>query len=155
EARSAAGFAVVRSTADLSGFDDLVGDSGGTIASGDDIKVEVRRVGQTSSDVSADINLNSNDTIDSIAGKINADTTVNPYVHASVDSNGHLTITSLSEGALIRIKDGTTSAGADGIAFLGLDNVVGTENVNATTRQAGTSVAGRVIESKQSTGTTV
>jgi flagellin-like hook-associated protein FlgL len=155
EIRAAEGFATITGTADLSQFDDLVADSGGAIANGDDI-----RISYTSSSVTAvnlDINIATGDTIYDIVGTINSTTAINPYIKASVDENGRLKLESRAEGGLIRIGDqpGGTSLGADGFAFLGLGSVVGTENFIAATRQTGTIIAGRVLESAASGAGTV
>lgn len=154
EIRSAEGFATVRGTKDLRDIDDLT--SGGAITANDDIKITF----YSQDDgvvVGGDINIAANDTVYDLVAAINTDTTnnINDYVRASVDSSGRLVLTSLEEGGLLRVGDGTTSPGADGFAFLGLDNIVGTENTAATTRQGGTSVAGRIITSNESTGTPV
>jgi flagellin len=149
EARAAAGFAQIRGTKDLRDIESLVTDSGGAIANGDDLEVGYYddEVGY----VSANINIDTADTVYNIVAEINASGAINDYVKASVDNNGRLKIESLVEGGLIRIEDGTTSPGADGFAFLGLANIVGTENVDnvAAGRQGGTAVAGRIIRSAE------
>jgi flagellin len=159
EALAAQGFASIRGTADLSAVDSLTADSGGTIAAGDDITISIVRENGTvvtAADIgSAGAGLVAADTIYNLAGYINTNTTINPYVQASVDSNGRLTLTSKEEGATIRIQDGTTTLGADGYAFLGLSHFVGTEDFVATTRQGGTAVAGRTLYSQQTAGTAV
>lgn len=158
EASAAEGFAQIRSTEDLSALDDLVADSSGAIATGDDFVITVRRDGATANLSSGDLTITSGDTIYDVAGTINSNTTINPYVRASVDSGGRLKIESLEEGAIIRIGEGTNALGSDGYTFLGLDNLVGTEALqtgSGSTRQGGTAIAGRTLKSAVSAGTTV
>lgn len=157
-ALSASGFAQIKSTVDLSNVDSITADSGGTIAAGDDIVVRVVRANGaivTMGGGATEISLVATDTVYSIASQINSNTSINPYVRATVDNNGRLTITSLEEGASIRISDGTTSLGADGYAFLGLDHFIGTEENVAAQRQGGTAIAGRTIYSVASAAATV
>ncbi len=148
-ALAASGFAQIKSTVDLSAVDNIVADSSGTIATGDDIVITVQRATASVPITTVDISLTTSDTVYSIASQINANTNVNPYVRATVDANGRFTLTSLEDGATIRIADGTTSLGVDGYAFLGLDGYVGTEETAAATRQGGTAVAGRTLYSQQ------
>ncbi|MGQ0527387.1 MAG: flagellin N-terminal helical domain-containing protein [Alphaproteobacteria bacterium] len=157
EIRAANGFARVRSTEDLSAVTSLVTGSGGTLAAGDDIVISFKQDDTLAGAVqtSADINIDATDSIYNIVAEINADATIQDYVRASIDANGRLQLESLVEGGLVRVRAGTTSPGADGFAYLGLDNVVGTENTIATTRQGGTAVAGRVLTSAVSGGTQV
>lgn len=152
-ALAASGFAQIKSTVDLSAVDSLTADSGGTIAVGDDITVSIVRENGTVVSAADVVSFVATDTVYNVAGYINANTTINPYVQASVDTNGRLTLTSKEDGATIRITDGTTSLGSDGYAFLGLSGYVGTEETVAGTRQGGTSVAGRTIYSQQTAGT--
>lgn len=152
---AASGFAQIKSSADLSAVDSLTADSGGTIAVGDDITVSIVRENGTVVTAADVVNFAATDTIYNVAGYINANTTINQYVRASVDNNGRLTLTSLEEGATIRLVDGTTSLGSDGYAFLGLSGYIGTEETSAGTRQGGTAVGGRTIYSQQTAGTAV
>lgn len=154
-ALAASGFAQIKSTVDLSAIDSLTADSGGTIAVGDDITISIVRENGTVVTAADVVNFAATDTIYNVAGYINANTTINQYVQATVDSNGRLTLTSLEEGATIRISDGTTSLGSDGYAFLGLDGYVGTEETVAGTRQGGTAVGGRTLYSQQTAAAAV
>ncbi len=160
EIRSA-GFARVRGSVDLSTAGKLVNlGGGGLITAGDDFKIVVTDANGVVK-TSADINIDATDTVDNIIAEINSDATVGTgaatqLVRASLTSGGQLQIESLVEGAVLRVRDGTTSPGADGFAALGLDTVVGTEDNGAgATRQAGTAIAGNVIQSKVSGATKV
>ena len=157
EIRSAEGFAQIRGTEDLSEIGDLTTlGGGGVIAAGDDFVITVREAGDTDAtstvSTSADINIAAGETIYDVVAAINSDANVGtaradgPLVRASVTSEGQLLIESLSEGASIRVADGTTSPGADGFAALGL-GLVATEETLAATRQGGTAVAGTTIAS--------
>lgn len=150
EIRAAEGFASVRSTADLSGIASLVTGSAGAITANDDFKIVVRNPTTGVVTTSADINIDATDNIYNIAAEINAAASgVNTLVEASVDSDGRLVLSSLVEGNVIRIQDGTTSPGADGFAYLGLSSIVGSEGSGlGTFRQAGTALAGRVVKSQ-------
>ncbi len=163
EIRAAEGYAVIRGTEDLSEIADLTAlGGGGIIANGDDLQIVVRQSGSTDATstvtTSADINIATGDTIYDVVAAINSDANVGTgnatgaLVRASVTSQGQLKIESLSEGAVIRIQDGTASPGADGFAALGLD-LVSTEETLATTRQGGTAIAGRVLTSDVTDGT--
>jgi len=156
EIRAAEGFARIRGTRDLAALTTpLVAASGGAITAGDDIKIQFRGPGSTTK-TSADINIDATDTVYNIVAEINADVTVNQFVRASVDTQGRLSVQSLVDGGFVRILDGTTSPNADGFAFLGLDDLVVTENANAgATRQGGTAVAGRLLTSNASTAAKV
>lgn len=154
EVRAAEGFAFIRGTKDLSTVEDLT--ASGDIANGDDIQITF-----VSEDdgviVGGSINIATGDNIYDVVAAINSDATnsINDYVQASVDAQGRLKIESLEEGGLIKIDDGTTSPGADGFAFLGLDGYVGAENNVAATRYGGVAVAGRVLKSVVTGGTAV
>lgn len=153
---AASGFAQIKSSKNLNTTGALVAASGGTIVAGDDITISVVRANGTIVTSAANVvNFAAGDTIYNVAGYINADAAINPYVQATVDSNGRLTLTSKEVGASIRIQDGTTSLGADGYAFLGLEHFVGTEETVAGTRQGGTAVAGRILYSQLTAGTAV
>lgn len=153
---AASGFAQIKSSKNLNTTGALVAASGGTIVAGDDITISVVRANGTIVTSAANVvNFAAGDTIYNVAGYINADAAINPYVQATVDSNGRLTLTSKEVGASIRIQDGTTSLGADGYAFLGLETFVGTEETVAGTRQGGTAVAGRILYSQLTAGTAV
>ena len=156
EIRAAEGFARIRGTEDLRGKD-LVADSGGSIVAGDDLIIEFQHDDVASGVVqsSGDINIAAGDTVYDVVAAINSDASVKDYVRASVDTNGHLKLESLEEDGLIRVADGTTTPGADGYSFLGIDNLVSTEDNIATTRQGGTAIAGRILKSSVSGGTTV
>ncbi len=148
--RAAAGFSSIRGSVNLSSAGKLVTlGGGGVIAANDDLKITFYS-DTTGTKTSADINIDATDTIDNIVAEINADATVNPYVRASLTSQGQLRIESLVAGGLVRIQDGTASPGADGFAALGLSNFVTTEGNIAATRQGGTVVAGRTIQSQAS-----
>lgn len=161
ELRAAEGFASITGTTDLSAVDDLVADSNGAIANGDDIRVTFYHPDVNSGTaITVDVNIATGDTIYDVVGTINSTTAINPYVKASVDANGRLKIESLRDGGLLRIGDqvgGGTSMGSDGYGFLGLDSVVGTESIigAATGRQSGTLVAGRTLTSAVSGAATV
>ncbi|MCB1651091.1 MAG: flagellin [Alphaproteobacteria bacterium] len=151
EIRAAEGFASITGTVDLSVFDDLVTDSNGAIANGDDVNFTFFHEDVNSgAPITVGVNIATGDTIYDVVGTINSTATINPYLKASVDSNGRLKIESLYDGGIIRVGDGTTSPGADGFAFLGLDDLVGVEDTVATTRLAGSIVAGRTVTSKVS-----
>ena len=150
---AASGFAQIKSSKNLNTTGALVAASGGTIAVGDDITISVVRANGTVVTSAANVvNFAAADTIYNVAGYINADAAINPYVQATVDANGRLTLTSKEVGASIRIQDGTTSLGADGYAFLGLETFVGTEETVAGTRQGGTAIAGRTLYSQLTNG---
>ena len=153
EILAASGFAQIKSTANLAGVADLIAGSNGALVAGDDIVVTITRANGAVLG-SGDINIAAGDTIYDIAGTINSIAALNPFVRASVDSSGRLTITSLEEGATVRVSDGTASPGADGYAYLGLSNIVRTEETVAATRQGGTAVAGRTLFSQQAVATT-
>ena len=154
EINAAEGFAFIRGSEDLSAVEDLT--ASGAITNGDDIQVTFVSV-DDGVIAGGDINIATGDNIYDVVAAINSDATnnINDYVRASVDSQGRLKIESLEEGGLIKIDDGTTSPGADGYAYLGLDSIVGTENAVATTRQGGVAVAGRVLSSAVTGGTAV
>ena len=150
---AASGFAQIKSSKNLDTTGALVAASGGTIVVGDDITISVVRSNGTVVTSAANVvNFAAADTIYNVAGYINADAAINPYVQATVDANGRLTLTSKEVGASIRIQDGTTSLGADGYAFLGLETFVGTEETVAGTRQGGTAIAGRTLYSQLTNG---
>jgi flagellin len=150
---AASGFAQIKSSKNLNTTGALVAASGGTIVVGDDITISVVRSNGTVVTSAANVvNFAAADTIYNVAGYINADAAINPYVQATVDANGRLTLTSKEVGASIRIQDGTTSLGADGYAFLGLETFVGTEETVAGTRQGGTAIAGRTLYSQLTNG---
>ena len=150
---AASGFAQIKSSKNLNTTGALVAASGGTIVAGDDITNSVVRANGTIVTSAANVvNFAAADTIYNVAGYINADAAINPYVQATVDANGRLTLTSKEVGASIRIQDGTTSLGADGYAFLGLETFVGTEETVAGTRQGGTAIAGRTLYSQLTNG---
>jgi len=150
---AASGFAQIKSSKNLNTTGALVAASGGTIAVGDDITISVVRANGTVVTSAANVvNFAAADTIYNVAGYINADAAINPYVQATVDANGRLTLTSKEVGASIRIQDGTTSLGADGYAFLGLETFAGTEETVAGTRQGGTAIAGRTLYSQLTNG---
>ncbi len=147
--RAAAGFAAVRGSVNLSTAGALTKlGGGGVIANGDDLKISFFS-SSTGLKTSADIDIATTDTIDNIVAEINADTTINPYIRASLTSEGQLRIESLVAGGLVRIADGSTTPGADGFAALGLSNFVTSEGAGGagTTRQGGTVVSGRTITS--------
>ena len=164
ENNAAEGLAVVRGTRDLSGITDLVTQSGGTIANGDDIGITVWRRGTTAAAPIAQLSVNiaTGDNIYDIAGTINSTAALAPYVRAEVDANGRFTLRSLEEGAVIRLSDstanGAVSIGNDGYNFLGLDGFVGQENNGVrnpapVVRQGATAIAGRIISSQQALAT--
>lgn len=165
EIRAAEGFARISGTDNVRGLGGSIVD-GTVIVDGasDQFGLSVTTFNTTTgvpTTVTAQIALDANDTVDNIVAAINADATVGAnattqLVKASVGSGGQLQIESLSEGALIRIEDGAAnSLSVAGFARLGLDNLVGTENNIAATRQGGTAVAGRQIFSQISAGTAV
>lgn len=152
EVLAAEGFASITATADVGQFDDLVADSNGAIANGDDIRFSFFEENTNGGAIiNVNVNIANGDTIYDIVGTINSTAAINEYARASVDSAGRLKFESLVEGGLIRIGDdsGGTTIGADGYAFLGLDGLVTTEQTVATTRQGGTAVAGRVLASAE------
>ncbi len=155
ELLSASGFAQIKSTVNHSATGPLIAASGGTLVAGDDLTVTVQRANGTVVTATDVVSLVATDTVYNIAGYINANATINPYVRASVDDSGRLTLTSLEAGASVRVADGTTSMGADGIAYLGLQGYIGTEETVAGTRQGGTAIAGRTIYSQQTAQTAV
>lgn len=162
EIRAAAGFASITGTKDLRGID-LTADSGGAIAATNTFTVTIQDADIASGAAqTATITVAANDTVYDLAAKINdeaaiANTNFTNNVRASVDSQGRLKIESLEEGAFLRIADGAAAntLGADGFAFLGLDNLVTTETLNAVAagRLGGTAVAGRTLISAVSTET--
>jgi flagellin len=163
EIRAAQGFASITGTKDLRGLD-LTVDSGGAIANNDVFAITIKDDDINSGTaVTANITIATSDTVYDLAAKINdsvaiANANFSDNVRASVDAQGRLKIESLEEGAVLRISDqasGANSLGADGYTFLGLDNLVSTENVAATTGQGGTAVAGRTLFSTASAGTAV
>ncbi|MGB4107100.1 MAG: flagellin [Alphaproteobacteria bacterium] len=150
---AASGFAQIKSSKNLNTTGALVAASGGTIVVGDDITISVVRAnGLVVTSAANVVNFAAADTIYNVAGYINADAAINPYVQATVDANGRLTLTAKEVGASIRIQDGTTTLGADGYAFLGLEHFVGTEETVAGTRQGGTAIAGRTLYSQLTNG---
>lgn len=164
EIRAAAGLATITGTVDLRGVD-LTADSNGTIANTNTFQISLIDDDINSGSVvrSAAITINTNDTIYDVVAAINSDTTTtgtgpafNTLVRASVDSQGRLKIESLEDGASLRIGDTVGGAantlGADGYAFLGLDNIVTQETLDNTAagRQGGTAVAGRKLTSAES-----
>jgi len=157
EIRAAQGYATIAGTKDLRGVD-LTVDSGGAIANNDVMAITIRDDDINSGTaVTVNITVATSDTVYDLAAKINdsvaiANANFSDNVRASVDASGRLKITSLEEGALLRVGDqagGANSLGADGYAFLGLDSIVGTENRANTNRSGGTVVAGRTLTSAQ------
>lgn len=150
EIRSTEGFATIRGNVDLSEVTDLT--ASGAITANDDIQISIRRDATTVA-TSADINIAAGSDVYDIVAAINGDANIGsgatdgPFVRASVTANGQLQIESLVEGAALRIQDGTTSAGLDGFAALGLEDFVSTENNVATTRLGGTVVTSRTLTS--------
>lgn len=147
--RASEGFASIRSTADLDGVGALVAASGGTLVAGDDFKITVRNPTTGVVTTSVDINIDATDNIYNLAAEINASAVgTGNLVRADVE-DGRLVINSLVDGNIIRVLDGTTTPGADGFAFLGLNSVVNSEGSGlGTFRQAGTVIAGNVVRSQ-------
>jgi flagellin len=147
--RASEGFASIRSTADLDGVGALVAASGGTLVAGDDFKITVRNPTTGVVTTSVDINIDATDNIYNLAAEINASAVgTGNLVRADVE-DGRLVINSLVDGNIIRVLDGTTTPGADGFAFLGLNSVVNSEGSGVGTfRQAGTVIAGNVVRSQ-------
>ena len=155
EIRAAEGFASVTGTVDLRDVTDLT--ASGAITANDDVVISFYSP-DDGVVTSGDINIAAGDTVYDLVANINSNAAIQDYVRASVDSSGRLKLESLEEGGMIRIADGTTTPGADGYAYLGLDSVVTTENNNTVapgSRQAGTIVAGRILTSDESAGTPV
>ncbi len=151
EIRAAEGFARIRGSEDLSGVTDLTAiNGGGTIVDGTSDSFDVTVVeddGTVSGPITIDID--AGETVDNIVADINSDATVNTAIRASVTSGGQLQIQSLEENAVIRIEasaaNGLTAAG---FAALGLDTVVGAEDIAAGAfQQGGTAIAGTVLRS--------
>ncbi|MCK6418082.1 MAG: flagellin [Alphaproteobacteria bacterium] len=153
EARAVEGYVSIRGTKDLSEIEDLT--ATGAIANGDDFVIQIR-TDRDNVFTSADIDVATGEDIYDIIADINDDANVGtgaaagPYVRASLSESGQLVIESLVEGAALRIVSGTTSAGLDGFAELGLDSYVNVENVGVTTRIGGTVISGRTITSDAS-----
>lgn len=163
EARASEGFARIRGDVDLSGVEDLQTYLGGTGTDQFDFTVQFTPADATGTGdvVSVSISIQAGETVDNIVADINADTTFNDYVKASVSSNGQLVLESLEEGGIIRIEDDATNpVNAAGFDALGLSGVVGAESLGTTgstgaTQRAGSVIAGRTVSSVASTGTTV
>jgi flagellin len=157
EIRASQGFSRITGTTDLRALGGDIAD--GTIINNgatDQFSISVTTYSSTgtATTVTSQINLAATDTVDNIVAAINSDATIGAnrtggaLVQASVGSGGNLVIDSLSEGALVRIGDGSaTSVTAAGFSRLGLSNVVSTENNIAATRNGGTAVAGREVKS--------
>jgi flagellin-like hook-associated protein FlgL len=156
EIRSSQGLVSLTGTRDLRGVD-LTVDSGGAIANSDDFEIRIVHEDLSGGEDHATIAIATNDTVYDLVATINSTAAINDSVRASVDAQGRLKIESLVEGAALRIADATQSLGADGYAFLGLDNVVGGENLDnvALGRQGGTAISGRTITSAVSAAGTV
>ena len=165
EIRAAEGFARIRGDQDLTGLN-IQSDTGGVIVDGasDTFTITIREADGTTTALAADIDIGTADTIESIVAAINTDANLGvnaaggtQLVQASVTSGGQLQIESLAEDAVLRVSQGTANGlTAAGFAALGLDTVVGAEAVEtgaATTRQSGTAVAGRILESAQAANT--
>ena len=163
EIRSAEGFARARGDVDLTGLN-LQTDLGGVIVDGvsDTFTITIRESNGTTTSLVADIDITATDTIDNVVATINADANIGAnattqLVRASITSGGQLQIESLAEDAVVRISEGAAnSLTAAGFSALGLDTVVGAEAVEtgaAATRQSGTAVAGRILESAVATNT--
>lgn len=162
EINAAEGLASVTGTKDLRGIENLVTGSGGAIAAGDNFRITLLGGGIDSDTVTAgeqaitlDVTIAAGQDIYDVVAQINADVSavagmdVRDHVKASVDNQGRLKLESSTEGAMIRISDvpAGQTLGIDGYSFLGLDGLVTTENTAATTRQGGTAVAGRILQS--------
>ena len=165
EIRAAEGFARIRGDQDLTGLN-IQSDTGGVIVDGasDTFTITIREADGTTTALAADIDIGTADTIESIVAAINTDANLGvnaaggtQLVQASVTSGGQLQIESLAEDAVLRVSQGAANGlTAAGFAALGLDTVVGAEAVEtgaATTRQSGTAVAGRILESAQAANT--
>ncbi len=169
EIRAAEGFARIRGSEDLVGVDlqtDLA-----SIVEGASDKFSVTFTGTINNTIvtkTQTIDIQAGDTVDNIIAQINSSLTVGvgntangQLIQASVTSGGQIQIESLVEGGFVRIADGDGAGafgvGAAGFAALGLDVVAGAEAVETgvpTTRQAGTAVAGRIINSLASANAT-
>lgn len=164
EINAAEGFATVTGTKDLRSVARFDTGSGGTIAANDQFRITMLGGGIDSDSVTAgqqaitlDVTIAAGEDIYDVVAKINADVSatadidIRDHLKASVDSQGRLKLESTTEGAMIRIGDvpAGQSLGADGYAFLGLENLVTAENDGtvAGVRQNGTAVAGRVLQS--------
>ena len=153
EIRAAEGFARIRGSVDLSGVTDLVAiNGGGTITDGDQFQVTIVEDDGTATSLAAPITINNGETVDNIVADINSDATVNTLIRASVTSGGQLQIESLAEDAVIRVEAaGGQPLTAAGFAALGLDTVVGAEDIaGAAIQQGGTAIAGNILRSDQS-----
>lgn len=160
EARSAEGFAVIRSTNDLASLGALA--DGVNIVNGtsDIIRLSIVEDNTAQTRTNIDIDLTTTSTVDDIVAAINGNATnqTRDLVKASVTSSGKLQIESTQENAILRLTTtGTQPVTAAGWARLGLENIVNTESNGAAgaVRQSGTIQAGRIIESQVSAAAAV
>lgn len=156
EIRAAEGFARIRGNVDLSSETDLTSLTG--IAAGSNFNLQFFDLEDGTATTTINVAIAANDTVDSIVAAINSDANINDEVRASVTSGGQLQIESLVENGIVRIIDDTTGGtplGAAGFAALGLDTVVGTEDTSTTVIQAGSAIAGTIVQSAQSNAGTV
>ncbi len=166
EIRAAEGFARIRGSEDLVGVD--LQANLASIVEGVSDKFSVTFTGTINTTVVTKtqvIDIDAGQTVDNIVAQINSSLTVGvgntangQLLQASVTSGGQIQIESLVEGGFVRVADdAAVGVGAAGFAALGLDVVVSAEAVEtgaATTRQAGTAVAGRIITSLASANAT-
>ena len=86
---------------------------------------------------------------DNVVADINSSANLNPYITASVNPGGELQIVSKVDGGIIRIAPPSAGAAisAAGLTRLGLNSLIGQENITNTTRQGGTVIAGTTVKS--------
>ncbi|MEM6812223.1 MAG: flagellin [Pseudomonadota bacterium] len=151
EIRASEGFARTRGNEDLTGFTDLIADSGGAITATTNA-FDVTVIGADGVDAAVvNITITAGDVVDDIVAQLNSDVTFAGVATARVTNSGFLEIASDVENQAIRIEGAAAnSVDAAGFAFLGLDTVVGPEDGNGAVRQGGTAIAGNTIISAQS-----
>lgn len=156
EIRASEGFSRARGNEDLTSLTDLVADSGGVIADGDNFDVTVFD-SDGAQVATVNVTINNGDVVDNIVADLNSDATFAAAATARVTDSGFLEIASDAENQSIRISStGGAAVDAAGFAFLGLDTVVGSEDDGAgAIGQGGTAIAGNTLISSVSAAGTV
>ena len=150
-ANAAAGFASIKSTVDLNTLTGPIGT--GVLRDNVNINTNdsfsVNFYSAATGNKTANIIIGNNYVADNIVADINSSANLNPYITASVNPGGELQIVSKVDGGIIRIAPPSAGAAisAAGLTRLGLNSLIGQENITNTTRQGGTVIAGTTVKS--------
>lgn len=157
EIRASEGFTRIRGNEDLTELADLtlIG-GGGIINDGVDDSFDLTVADEDGAIVGTlTIDIDAGDTVDNIVADINSDATLGPVVTARVTEGGFLEIASDEENYTLRLSESAAQGiSAAGVAALGLDTIIGTEDDGAGAfRQGGSAIAGNTLFSQQAEST--